>query len=99
MTNISKITALVAFFGPCAAAPVFAEDMGDGACPARAWVTVEGEQVALPAEVAENVTMLQSYGARYARAIALTLRENTRPDWTFGEDCPDAGAAVVASDG
>ncbi len=95
MTNISKIAVLVACFGLTATGAVAQADL----CPSLAWVTVEGEQVQLPADVAENVTILQSYGARYARAIALIVAENARPDWTFGPDCAASVDDRVASDG
>lgn len=81
MTSISKITALVAFFGMPATATVCAAETDAGAtCPDLAWVTVDGEPVQLPQDVAQNVTMLQGYGMRYARVIALIVEENARPD-------------------
>lgn len=97
MTNISKNIALVAFFGLAAtAAPADAET--EGACPTLAWVTVDGTQVQLPFDVAKNVETLQGYGTRYARAVALIVEENGRPDWTFVADCPSAGVDVVAAE-
>ena len=58
---------------------------------------VNREQTELPADTAAQVTMLQQYGARYARVVGLILEENAKPEWTFVEDCSPQIADLFAT--
>ena len=97
MTNIPKFAALVASFGLSTLALAAKAETTD-VCPPFAWITVNDAQVQLPADVAENVFKLQSFGTRYARVIDLIIEENARPDWTFAADCVVSNDELAASD-
>ncbi len=96
MTIITKSTAFVATFA--LSMTVSTSDLlaAPKNCPTMTLLNANGEQVELPADTAAQVTMLQQYGARYARVIDLILEENTMPEWTFVEDCPPQGADVLS---
>ncbi|MEZ5809848.1 MAG: hypothetical protein R3D45_00410 [Rhizobiaceae bacterium] len=97
MANIAKSTALVATFALSVIVGISDLQAGPKNCPTITLVNVNGEQVALPADTAAQVTMLQQYGARYARVIDLILEENAKPEWTFVEDCSPQGADELAT--
>lgn len=97
MTSIPKFTAFVACFGLSAGLMAEPAVATPETCPEFSLVTVEGEAIALPVDLAGNVTMLQAYGTRYAKVIDLILDESARPGWTFGDDCAATDADSVAS--
>ncbi|MDQ2088975.1 hypothetical protein [Marimonas arenosa] len=97
MTSIAKSTAFVATFALSVTVGISDLQAAPKNCPTITLVNVNGEQVELPADTAAQVTMLQQYGARYARVIDLILEENAKPEWTFVEDCSPQGADVLAT--
>lgn len=96
MTIIAKSTAFVATFALSLTVCISDVLAAPKNCPTMISVSVNGERVELPADAAEQVTMLQQYDARYARVIELILVENAKPDWTFKQDCSPKGSDVLA---
>ncbi len=97
MTSIAKPTAFVVTFALSMAVGISDLRADPKNCPTITLVSVNGEQVELPADTAAQVTMLQQYGARYARVIDLILEANAKPEWTFVEDCSPQGADLLAT--
>ncbi len=97
MTSIAKPTAFVATFALSMAVGISDLRADPTNCPTITLVSVNGEQVELPADTAAQVTMLQQYGDRYARVIDLILEENAKPEWAFVEDCSPRRADVLAT--
>ncbi|NDR55839.1 hypothetical protein [Aliiruegeria sabulilitoris] len=96
MKSITESAAFVASFGLTVTILASAAEAVPESCPAVALVSVNGEQVELPADTATQVTMLQQYGARYERVIDLILEENAKPEWTFAEFCTPHGVGLLA---
>ena len=89
MTKIAIAAAVCAAF--TFAAPAFALVANDTPCGQVVQITVEGEAVTLPAEVALQVEKLMSYGDRYLKVVRLVIEENAKPV-AFGPVCgPDEG--------
>ena len=96
MTSIAKSTAFVATFALSMTVAIAEVHATPEDCPTFTMVSVRDEQVALPADTAAQVTMLQQYGTRYARVIELILEEKAKPEWTFLEDCSAESTDVLA---
>ncbi|MBF9059343.1 hypothetical protein HKCCSP123_09120 [Rhodobacterales bacterium HKCCSP123] len=97
MFIIHKIAPVVATFTITATSLAGAAHATEENCVAVAQVTVQGQEVELPSYVADQVTMLQGYGERYARLIDLILDENAKPDWSFEDACAVSDVGLMAA--
>ena len=97
MSSLAKSTAFVATIALSVTVGISDLHAAPKNCPTITSVNVNGAQVELPADAAAHVTMLQQYGSRYARVIDLILKENSKPEWTFQEDCSALGAEMLAT--
>lgn len=75
------------FFAACVAASAVEASATEERCPILDEIVVEGTALLLPADVAQQLTALQSHGDRYARVIDLIIAENAKPDWAFTIEC------------
>lgn len=92
MNTITKSAVCVA----CMAASAVEASATNEHCAIFDEIVVEGNAKRLPADVARQVTILQSHGDRYSQVIDLILEEYAKPDWAFTVEC--TAAAVAPSD-